>query len=361
MKKIMMVLACALCANVFAQTQPIGDTTTTWEVNGGVLTIGGTGDMPNWAYANISKRPWNDIRDSITSVIINKGVTRIGVNSFVNCYSLTDITISTSVTSIGELAFGGCSTLRSVMIPSSVTSIDPNVFTSCIALNSIIMNGKTPPKLGSSAFGARFYGTIYVPVGSKDAYANASGWSDYEENIVENVDGPWSIGDGVYACMNDTTLVIEGSGAMNDFASAEEIPWKATEIKKVTIAEGVTKVGARSWEGMSDAVTINGVALSVIKFASTGLNSAESVIPEGMMLVAKEAITAAKATTISIKDNEVKLGVSVKRSDDITAEPMKWEELEPVIITIPVKSKQGFMLLNSREGLFPRPCLNVKE
>ncbi len=352
MKKTMLVVlgaVCALCANVFAQAQSIGDTTTTWEVDetGTVLIIGGTGDMPNWNYseADTSKRPWNDIRSSITSVIIRKGVTKLGVNAFVWCDSLTNITMSTSVTNIEEQAFGGCTQLKCVIIPSGVTCIGPNAFTGCNFLDSVIMNSKTPPELGSGAFGGMFFGTIYVPVGCKGAYASASGWSGYADKLVENVDGPWSIGDGVTARLDNKTLVIEGSGTMDDFASIEDVPWKADGIEKVTIGEGVTKIGKNAWLGMSDAVVIDNVQLLRYAFISGGFAPAEPVIPEGMILVTKESITKAKAKTIAVVNGEVQLGISVKYSEDITAEPTMWKELDPFAIVIPVKSKQGFMIV----------------
>ena len=61
----------------------------------GVLTISGTGAMANWE----NDSPWHENQD-IKSVMIEDGVTSIGVNAFYGCSGLTSIKIPDSVTSI---------------------------------------------------------------------------------------------------------------------------------------------------------------------------------------------------------------------------------------------------------------------
>ena len=43
---------------------------------------------------------------------------------------------------------------------------------------------------------------------------------------------------------DDGTLYIEGTGAMTDYASKSEQPWYNQEIKRIIIAEGITRVGS---------------------------------------------------------------------------------------------------------------------
>ena len=122
----------------------------------------------------------------LTSVTIGNSVTTIGSSAFDSCSGLTSIEIPNSVTSIGEYAFSGCSGLTSVTIPNSVTSIGDRAFDDCTGLKEIYVKADTPP----SAYSYTFSGvntnsaTLYVPVGSKDAYAAANGWSKFY-NIVE--------------------------------------------------------------------------------------------------------------------------------------------------------------------------------
>ena len=123
----------------------------TWTLDSeGTLTISGTGAMKN--YSSSTDVPWYSKAASISSVIIENGVTSIGESAFDGCSSLTSVTIPDSVTSIGYEAFYGCRSLTSVTIPDSVTSISNYAFYYCSSLTSVtIGNGVT--SIGERAFG----------------------------------------------------------------------------------------------------------------------------------------------------------------------------------------------------------------
>lgn len=112
----------------------------------------------------------------LTSVIIGRGVTSIGGFAFNGCSKLTSITIPENVTNIGGSAFYGCSGLTSIAIPESVTSIGSNAFNGC-KLRNVLIKCTTPPT-GGAAFSEQTYyhTTLYVPVGSWDAYAYDENW-----------------------------------------------------------------------------------------------------------------------------------------------------------------------------------------
>ncbi|MBQ6777396.1 MAG: leucine-rich repeat domain-containing protein [Paludibacteraceae bacterium] len=121
MKKKIFTLLLAIVASVgfvFAESGSCGDNLT-WNLTGGVLTISGTGAMND--YNSGTSVPWYTYRSSITSAIVENGVTSIGDNAFYQCVDLTSVTIPNSVTVIGYLAFYECSSLTSVTIPNSVT------------------------------------------------------------------------------------------------------------------------------------------------------------------------------------------------------------------------------------------------
>ena len=75
--------------------------------------------------------------DSLTSVTIGDGVTRIGSSAFSGCLSLTSVTIGDGVTTIGSSAFYRCYSLTSVTIPNSVTTIEDHAFSHCYSLTSV--------------------------------------------------------------------------------------------------------------------------------------------------------------------------------------------------------------------------------
>ena len=94
---------------------------------------------------------------------------------------------------------------------------------------------------------------------------------DATEIAPGDVERPWAAGDDVTVYTNGTTLVIVGSGAMNDFASAAEVPWVAVadQVTAVTVADGVTQVGKNALAGIGDIVPVNGTPLSTYRTVSS--------------------------------------------------------------------------------------------
>ena len=106
----------------------------TWTIdNNEVLTISGTGRIPdyNTSYGGNNTAPWYDYGYQIKKVVLGSGVQNIGNDAFARCYCMTDITIPDGVTRIGDNAFRGCSALTKVSIPSTVSSIGSGAFSNC--------------------------------------------------------------------------------------------------------------------------------------------------------------------------------------------------------------------------------------
>ena len=80
----------------------------------GILTISGTGAMYDYGNLATTLPPWYPVRNGITNVVIEAGVTCIGMYSFVNCANMTSVVLPVSVTSVGRNAFQNCSALRNV-------------------------------------------------------------------------------------------------------------------------------------------------------------------------------------------------------------------------------------------------------
>ena len=152
-----------------------------WTLEDGVLTITGTGPM--WDYP-VEYPTFYDLRDSITSIVIESGVTSIGEwafyqfgamtsasipdsvkslgeGAFAECNGLTSFTIPSSVTSLGKYAFYYCRSLTSITIPSSVTSIGDNSFYHCDSLTEITFQGSAPTFGGNVFYNVT--ATAYYP------------------------------------------------------------------------------------------------------------------------------------------------------------------------------------------------------
>ena len=76
----------------------------TWKLyEDGTLNISGTGAMKNYSYSNNKSPACSNL--SVTSIVIEEGVTSIGDYAFENCDNLTSITIPENVEIIGKGAF----------------------------------------------------------------------------------------------------------------------------------------------------------------------------------------------------------------------------------------------------------------
>ena len=76
---------------------------------------------------------WRDLKE----VVIEEGVTEIGVDAFSVCTSLETVTLPESLQKIGEGAFEYCSSLSEIRIPENVTVIGQRAFHFCKKLTSV--------------------------------------------------------------------------------------------------------------------------------------------------------------------------------------------------------------------------------
>lgn len=123
------------------------------------------------------------------------GLESIDENAFSGCTNLQSITLPENLLKIGSFAFWGCISLATIEIPASVAEVGWGSFFGCSSLESIRMSGVDPPQMGSHVqddgsisfdilSGREFEITLYVPIGAKDVYRNAEGWSNFW-NIVD--------------------------------------------------------------------------------------------------------------------------------------------------------------------------------
>lgn len=125
---------------------------------------------------------------NLTNVILPSALTSIGYIAFVNCSNLANVTLSSNITSIGSSAFSGCKSLKNLTISKDVTSIKDIRFNNDyedLELESVYVAWQNPIEAGSFFNRIKISNcTLYVPQGTKEAYANADVWKDFG-NIIE--------------------------------------------------------------------------------------------------------------------------------------------------------------------------------
>jgi len=151
------MLAVGATGTAWGQTWDCGETpgTVTATLNGGTLTISGTGDMSRLLHG------WRNetaVRESIVRIVIEYGVTKVG-----------------------RSAFEDCTNLESVVISSSITYIDLWAFKNCVNLISVKSLNTVPPVMDFLPFDEETsaIACLQVPISGIGAYLSADGWRDF--------------------------------------------------------------------------------------------------------------------------------------------------------------------------------------
>ena len=124
---------------------------------------------------------------NIASIEIPSSVTKIGAYAFQYCVALEEIVVPNGVETIGHNAFANCSGLKRVDLPASLNSLGNYVFGSSLNIEKMLFRSPNPPTISSTTLNNVDYNKmkIVVPCGCGQIYRNATNWSKYEGEIVE--------------------------------------------------------------------------------------------------------------------------------------------------------------------------------
>ncbi|MBQ7500421.1 MAG: leucine-rich repeat domain-containing protein [Clostridia bacterium] len=252
-----------------------------WSIdNNGVLTISGTGPMkdyiaqsiPTWdGMISYSDAPWFDYRDSIRSVVISNGVTRIGENAFAFCNNISAVGISDTVVEIGGGAFGSGASLASINVSAGNT-----VFCS----DDGVLFNKTHTSLITYP-GAKSSTYYEVPEGTVSIEANAFGSVKYLKNLVL----PSTlhvIADNTFGnCASLETVDFRGSvESIGEFAFRD-----CSALVSIDLSDSVLSIGRYAFYNCSSLVSADlGTSLGSLGNSCFGgcVSLQSIVIPEGI-------------------------------------------------------------------------------
>ena len=124
----------------------------TWTLDDqGTLTLDGTGATATVQYAK-TDQPWYNYASQITNVVVNEGITDLGLGLFLNN-----------------------SSIKSVSLPASLTDIADFAFQRCSSINTIVSKAVSAPTAQSDSFSeVPKTAKVIVPAGSIESYKNAT-------------------------------------------------------------------------------------------------------------------------------------------------------------------------------------------
>lgn len=92
-----------------------------WRLNEeGTLRIFGKGSLPDYSCGTNPNPPWQDKKQQIRRLILDNGITELGVNAFEGCENLKTILLPESLRRIRSSCFRGCHSLRRIIEPIGV-------------------------------------------------------------------------------------------------------------------------------------------------------------------------------------------------------------------------------------------------
>lgn len=212
------------------------------------LTISGTGDM--WDYrdsyftSNITT-PWSAYIQDIKNVVLEDGVSSIGVCAFYGCSNIETIKIANSVTKIGRYALMNCNALIRLELPDNLVSIGDQAFFGCSSLTSVII-----PKSVSNIENDMLFGRC----------------NSLTSIIVEEGNPQYDSRD------NCNAIIVTAFDKLIQGCNGTKIPNGITEIcrtafcgsriNSITIPNSVTKIGYEAFNWCQELATVvvgNGV------------------------------------------------------------------------------------------------------
>ncbi len=223
-----------------------------WECyHDGPLIISGTGEIPDY---NDVYTPWKSHKDDITSIVIKKGVTRVGSYAFYEFPKNGYVSLPDNLKSIGNHAFGSNQQLPTVTIPSSVKSIGVTPFDGCKIMEDIyfhtLSNNLSMPEQ-KQAFAPNDQTKCHVILKDQWQQKFPEATKNYVDVKPVASGSCGAEGDNLKWAYYPDILVVSGTGNMADYASGNYAPWAFLRktMKYVMVSPGVKSLGNNAFQG----------------------------------------------------------------------------------------------------------------
>ncbi|MEE1220025.1 MAG: leucine-rich repeat protein [Ruminococcus sp.] len=270
-----------------------------WQLDvNGVLTIYGSGEMDGYADDDLDERPWDWLSDSITSVVVCDGITKVGGRAFSYLENLALVSLGADVKVIGSYAFYNSKKLTKVSMYDSVVEISNYAFGQCSSLskintketiNSPLEQLKTEKIIGHSAFsGCSSLISYSIPSGTKiiSSYAFNNCYKLQNVLIPNTVE---KIGwEAFCGCSSIKTVRIPNSVTEIDSGAFRD----CIGLNDIVIPSSVTRMGGTVFSGceaLTEIIIPNSIKVIEVGTFYNCKRLAKVVIPDTVTKIGMEA------------------------------------------------------------------------
>lgn len=286
----------------------------------------------------IVSRYLTDIASASTASDIQLGscATEIGAGAFSGFTNISEVELPENLTTIGYSAFKN-SSLTKVTIPSGVTSIGKDAFNvgTRDRRYTVVMDGTTPPTLGSWAFSKTYLNNIYVPAEAYNDYVQA--WPDYSDYIVYN------------GINYKVTLINATDKIIIPCNNSDEITRNDIKISATTTMFGscATSISDLSYEYLGDVIFSSSVK-NIGNKAFSGASISSLTFAEGL-----ETIGEYSFSKIGKQNSSGVTSIDLPKSlKSIARYAFEYANLDRLTIN----GDSGVILGNSNDSIFSNEC-----
>ena len=218
-------------------------------------------------------------KSNIKSIVLPKGLRRIGASAFDGLNNLTQIELSRELTEIDSYSFCSCKKLRSITLPNNLRRIGQSAFQGCECLENIIIPASVT-EIGEEAFaycenlksievdeGNRLYASVDGVLYDKNLSTLLMYPPGKKQDIFSVPEGVTAIGENAFKYLNRPAVVYLPDSLLLIEQNAFEYN---SGIVKLNIPDSVTKIG-------------RGAFSNCAKLKNLVLSKNISVVPQGMI------------------------------------------------------------------------------
>ena len=323
-------LLCALsvsaCAAEIVASGDCGENVT-WTLDSeGTLTVKGSGRMNDYDHfeGRATYTPWwlytfESSKQYIYKIVVEEGVTHIGVGAFDRCWAAETIDFPRDIPSIGTHAFAYCESMTEFRFPDGMTAIPESLLFGCAALKTLDIPN-TVTRIGASAFGyCSGLSELEIPASvtaiGEGAFQDCAGLTEFDwpETVtaipkeafkgcdqLARVGIPASVTSiGAYAFQGCNALTalpeMPGVESIGSFAF-----WNCLGLKTAVVPDSVTALQGRAFSGcveLESAVLPAGVTEAAMYLFQECEKLERVTLPLGLKTVSDSAFLGCKALT----------------------------------------------------------------